>query len=437
MRSFSWLQLLARVIRGQSARFYNEAVRTLGGLWGNAAFVRYGRKTAVVEVASPRLLASEAPWFATIRDALARQDRPEAMRRWRELVKHCPASTGESLIERQELRTQLALSSPALHTTAADFKRWLSGTVVCEDPVIILSASAFFETVEYTAPYYKDRSVYFFMGVLWTLAADPYYRQKYKETFDRLTAEYPNFKITVLANDAAELLQLRDLGIRAELVNHNAFVDDAIFDILPVEQTFDAVYNARLEGYKRHHLAQRIKSLKLIVTEATEQQCAEAKRQLPGCTIANQQGDEIVYLGPSEVARHLNTAKCGLCLSSHEGAMFASIEYLLCGLPVVTTRSAGGRDWFFSSDYVIYCDEDAAAVADAVERIIRVPVSRRLVRESTRQKMRRDRLVFFDLVDRVFRELGFESRRIEPEFTKIFTGNAIYTGRQVEYFLVP
>ena len=42
--------------------------------------------------------------------------------------------------------------------------------------------------------------------------------------------------------------------------------------------------------------------------------------------------------------RHLNRARVGLCLSAREGAMFASMEYLLSGLPIVTTPSMGGRD---------------------------------------------------------------------------------------------
>ena len=45
-----------------------------------------------------------------------------------------------------------------------------------------------------------------------------------------------------------------------------------------------------------------------------------------------------------------------------EGAMFASAEYRRFGLPVVTTHNAGGRNWFFSNGYVIFCDDDVAAV---------------------------------------------------------------------------
>ena len=49
-------------------------------------------------------------------------------------------------------------------------------------------------------------------------------------------------------------------------------------------------------------------------------------------------------------------SQVGLCLSKSEGAMFASIEYLLCGLPIVSTKSVGGRDIFFTDENCIIAD---------------------------------------------------------------------------------
>ncbi len=56
-----------------------------------------------------------------------------------------------------------------------------------------------------------------------------------------------------------------------------------------------------------------------------------------------------LYLNSWEVARKLNACRVGMCLSETEGAMFAAVEYLLCGLPVVSTPSQGGRDVWFDS----------------------------------------------------------------------------------------
>jgi hypothetical protein len=45
-----------------------------------------------------------------------------------------------------------------------------------------------------------------------------------------------------------------------------------------------------------------------------------------------------------EIPAWLNQARVGLCLSAYEGCMRASAEYLLCGLPIVSTPNIGGRD---------------------------------------------------------------------------------------------
>lgn len=51
--------------------------------------------------------------------------------------------------------------------------------------------------------------------------------------------------------------------------------------------------------------------------------------------------------------------------------MFASMEYLLCGLPIVSTPSIGGRDVFFDKDYVEIVEPDPHAVKEAVIEMVR------------------------------------------------------------------
>ena len=52
-------------------------------------------------------------------------------------------------------------------------------------------------------------------------------------------------------------------------------------------------------------------------------------------------------MNDEEVNNFLNQCKVGIILSEVEGANYASIQYLLAGLPVVSTKSKGGRDVFF------------------------------------------------------------------------------------------
>jgi glycosyltransferase involved in cell wall biosynthesis len=62
-----------------------------------------------------------------------------------------------------------------------------------------------------------------------------------------------------------------------------------------------------------------------------------------------------------------------LCLSAEEGGMKAAIQYLLCGLPVVSTVNRGGRDEFFHPDFADTVAADPKAIADAVTEFAASP----------------------------------------------------------------
>ena len=74
--------------------------------------------------------------------------------------------------------------------------------------------------------------------------------------------------------------------------------------------------------------------------------------------------------------------------------MRASMEYLLCGLPVVSTPSIGGRDRYFRSDYAVICEPNPRAVADAVKEASARNVSRAHVRRAVLDKVAFDRASF-------------------------------------------
>lgn len=103
----------------------------------------------------------------------------------------------------------------------------------------------------------------------------------------------------------------------------------------------------------------------------------------------------------AEVNAALNQCRVGICLSEEEGPMFASTQYLLAGLPVVSTKSRGGRDEFFMSDYVRIVDDNAEAVAEGVKEMCHCSVPPEEIRRRTLQKIEihRDRL--FELLDTI------------------------------------
>jgi len=92
-----------------------------------------------------------------------------------------------------------------------------------------------------------------------------------------------------------------------------------------------------------------------------------------------------------EIANLLNRSRIGLCLSDVEGAMYASVEYMLCGLPVVSTKSIGGRDVFFDDKYVKIVDDNPEAVAKGVIEMIDRDIDPYYIRDKTIKKMKEER----------------------------------------------
>ena len=113
-----------------------------------------------------------------------------------------------------------------------------------------------------------------------------------------------------------------------------------------------------------------------------------------------------VRLPPEGVNAALNRAAVGLCLSSVEGSNYASMEYMLAGLPVVSTPSVGGREIYFDHEYCTICDPDPVAVRDAVEAFKARNIPRHYIRARTLAKIEPERRRFLALVDDLSDRLG-------------------------------
>jgi glycosyltransferase involved in cell wall biosynthesis len=219
----------------------------------------------------------------------------------------------------------------------------------------------------------------------------------------RRQREAPLHRFVVLANTEIEVEMMRQLGVVAVLVSHNALLDERPFFINGKgEPEFDAVYNAGFHPAKRHHLAAQIPSLALIYANwhnlPQYGTYAEDSRQaLPQAVDLNMQSPDgtYVFFSREELAVQLQRAKVGLCLSEVEGSMRGSIEYLFAGLPVVSTFSIGGRDQFFDDDFCAVVPPSPELIAGAVRELAARNISRRHVRRRTLYKLapHRERLM--------------------------------------------
>jgi glycosyltransferase involved in cell wall biosynthesis len=91
--------------------------------------------------------------------------------------------------------------------------------------------------------------------------------------------------------------------------------------------------------------------------------------------------------------------------------MFASIEYLLAGLPIVSTPSYGGRDVFFDDEYVAIVEANAEAVKDGVEQMIARNLDPYEIRKATLRKMEEHRQRLVDLIVSIAVREGLEADR--------------------------
>jgi glycosyltransferase involved in cell wall biosynthesis len=183
---------------------------------------------------------------------------------------------------------------------------------------------------------------------------------------------HPKARIIYLANDMAETYLLRQLGMEAVLCQHNAFLSPASYALKkPSDDTVhDSLYIARLHPYKRVELMESLQNSALIYGSYDEKYYSEIKEKIRNVKLLNDDPipGKFRVLSRDEVLQEIRRSAVGLCLSYIEGAMFASAEYLLAGIPIVSTYSVGGRDAYFDPRIWFMCEPTPASVADAVGR---------------------------------------------------------------------
>lgn len=225
----------------------------------------------------------------------------------------------------------------------------------------------------------------------------------------------PRHRLIFVCNTPGEVRLLQERGEAAFFYNKTANTSERIFRPLErVRVTFDAIYNAQLLPWKRHELSLEIEKCAFVFyRDPSAPHSAKAPEAIvarhaaiPGHVFINRvDRDGVpVRLPGSAVNRHLNRARVGLCLSSKEGAMFASAEYLLSGLSIVTTPSTGGRDVYHDAEYCWTVPPDPRSVAEAVRALEARHVPRAHVRDQTLRRLELDRRRFLTLLDAILEE---------------------------------
>ena len=213
----------------------------------------------------------------------------------------------------------------------------------------------------------------------------------YLNDYRRHRSRYPQHQVILLANDALEQKFIESHGIDTALFQHNGFMH-AYQMPRQRPKEFDAIAIARIERHKRLELAHNIESCCVVFGSANKDYYESIHPLVSNFVFAN--GDPLLtandnvftsttpQLSRNEIAEWCARSRVGLCLSAEEGANFASAEYMVWGLPVVSTRSLGGRDNYFDDQFCLICDDDPAAVAAAVKEAISRNIDPELIRST-------------------------------------------------------
>jgi glycosyltransferase involved in cell wall biosynthesis len=225
-------------------------------------------------------------------------------------------------------------------------------------------------------------------------------RQKVKQVLHGFAGRDQHLIVNARDEDATRKRFL----VRGSQFSGSIYVNEHLYNIIDEPKIYDAIYTAQFKPFKRLELAKNIEKLSIISyggdlhTFCPELKHADFNRE---------------FLSREELARKYNQSYVGLCLSAVEGAMFASCEYLLCGIPVVSTPSKGGRDEFFTKENCIIVPPEPEAVAQAVEKWKQLVPDPHQIREQTLKKfydIRRDYCVY---IAKLIEQGG--GGRLEPE----------------------
>ena len=211
-------------------------------------------------------------------------------------------------------------------------------------------------------PYFSSTQ-YIFVSVPWIM-----YKHDYEKMLDLLfTFNKSNrANIFIECSDLDAILWAHEYGFKYLFCNNNAWIDYNLFrdlkDLkdLRIEKKYDMIMNCRSQNVKRPYFAKHIDNLAFIKNKP----CV-FNTDFDHTTLKYTYTNDRV-LTHEEIALLCNESHCGGIFSQEEGCCYASSEYILCGIPVISTPSRGGRDVWYTKDNSIIV-ENELEVKSAVE----------------------------------------------------------------------
>jgi hypothetical protein len=225
-------------------------------------------------------------------------------------------------------------------------------TLLDDPPVYVISSGNLFQSgIQLSLNQAQGRNFYIVVQPAWNFEL---HASRIAEQVSIVKKRNSNVRFMFMCPTMAELRSMRSLGLDAFMIHKNAFIDEKIFKPdETIQKKYSAIHVANTEKFKRHHLAWSIENIAVVTYSYRNTIDLSELSGYSHLGYANFSKPGIInMLPPSEICKIMCASGCGLVLSETEGANNASTEYLLCGIPVVSTPSRGGRDVFFDERYV-------------------------------------------------------------------------------------
>jgi hypothetical protein len=189
----------------------------------------------------------------------------------------------------------------------------------------------------------------------------------------RLALPYNNKNSILLANTEEEKDFFESkYDTHVIYCNHNAFLHEDRFIIKPeIEKNYDMIISSCFNNYKCVSLAKEIPNvLHMGYKNSTIEYIPDFGFRANFKNNSMNFSDDWRWICTKEHVSLLNSSICGGIFSKLEGACFSSSEYLLCGLPVISTPSVGGRDVFYTPENSIICEPTTKSVKDCFDTLL-------------------------------------------------------------------
>ncbi len=229
----------------------------------------------------------------------------------------------------------------------------------------------------------------------------------------------------VMANSLEEVWRCRALGIPVLLMPQGQFINEQVFTLANEDRDcrYDAFYAAQAVAFKRLHLAEYIKKLYVLTYACPENSLGEYDLRQFEPKVKHADWNKRYISDLQEITSLMQKSHCILALSKVEGAMWASLEGLLCGIPVVSTRSQGGRARYFTTENSRIVPSNPKAIAQAVEYYKYHTPDPQRVRDSALEKIfidRKNTSKYF--ASKVLRKQGWSTCQVEHHLFHSKTG---------------